>query len=117
MKIYQLGKGVYQYYKSNVKGNEDTPYELAQRKLTRNIALAAKVNEEYYMYGNLHIVLNGNTIVKIMNYREPINWFYKNKKQYYRLNKILMIDKMEKSLKNHLSSNQKNLKTLMLSVK
>jgi len=96
MKYCQLGKGVYQYYKNYVKGNQHVSHQLAQRKLTRNIALAFKFSDEYYIYGNLHIQLKGNTIVQLINHKgEPAKWFYKNMKKYHYLNKIMKINELD----------------------
>lgn len=103
IKVLQLGKGVYQYYRDNVKGNQNTPYEIAQRKLTRNVMLALtnKIDEDKYLflYGNLHIFVEGNTIVKLENYKGGVNWFWKDLKNYYKLNHKLGINEPKQKRK------------------
>lgn len=95
MKLYKLGKGVYARYRSIVKGNENTDYETIRKKLTRNIALAVKVETDsrtvLYMYGNLHISVRGDKVTWIKNIKSKQDWFYKDEKRYYELNRILGI--------------------------
>jgi hypothetical protein len=102
MKLFQLGKGVCNYYRTKVKGNEETPNGTIQRKLTRNIAMSIKVsyneNKVIYLYGQLHIYTEGNTITKIVNINMNADWFYKNMKEKKRLDKVLGIHKKAKKV-------------------
>jgi hypothetical protein len=103
IKLLQLGKGVCQYYRKNVKGNQLAPLELIQKKLTRNTYLALKLEYDsqrtLYLYGNLHIWVKGNTIYKIKNMRGGPNWFYKDEKKYEELNELLGIKELEAALR------------------
>ncbi len=92
MKLYQLGKGVCNYYINNVNGNEDTSHEMVQRKLTRNIHLSYKVSDALYIYGHLHIKTKGNMIVSIKNHHSFLDTgFQKDLGEYERLNRLLKI--------------------------
>jgi hypothetical protein len=97
IKLYQLGKGVYNEYCRTVKGNLYTPQMIVQRKLIRNILLSnfnsyIGFNQRVYIYGNLNIYVEGNTIVKIKNYKNNnCKWYPENKSEYNKLNNILGI--------------------------
>jgi hypothetical protein len=107
MRLLQLRKGIVQYYRDHVKGNKDTPYEIIQRKLTRNVALAfhmpqdeihKKLNLHLYLYGNLKILVRGKKIIGIKNLRYKNDWFYLDQQKYDELNKLLGIDIYEQKL-------------------
>lgn len=78
IKIFTLTPDVYDYYRLNVRGNEMTSPNTAARKLTRNIKLALEIKRgrlikrilglKLYQYGNLHIHVKGNVIVKLENH-------------------------------------------------
>jgi hypothetical protein len=97
-KLFQLGKGVVKYYRNKVKGNVDAPINLIQRKLTRNIMLAYRVNEKHYIYGNLHIFVDGNTIIGLVNARKRLKGFIKDWNKYEWLNELLGIRELEREL-------------------
>lgn len=96
MKLYMLGKGVSQYYKTHVKGNQFADQNLIQKKLTRNVILSKKYqlanNEKLYIYGNLLIFTKGNTIVRLNNIKgNGIIEYDVDKEKYNQLNKELKI--------------------------
>ncbi len=100
MKLYKLGKGVAQYYRKYVKGNQNASYGLIQRKLTRNILLAEQMPKEYidktlYRYGNLLLLVVDDEIVWIKNIYNAAP-FKKNMLKYKMLNILLGINKLEK---------------------
>lgn len=97
MKLYKLSKNAYEYYKNNVKGNENITYMMCRRKLTRNILLASecpiKNNRRLFYYGNLSIIVNNkNQIVWIQNYHDRKQDFKVDKERYEELNKKLRIN-------------------------
>lgn len=72
LKLLQLGKGVAKYYRQNVKGNKDADCSMIQRKLTRNVLVGKRIKPKeegktLYIYGNLEILVVGNTIVWLKN--------------------------------------------------
>lgn len=96
LKMLQMGKGVYQEYVNTVKGNENTPYDVAHKKLSRNVILGRKISTNgettLYHYGNLDITVVGNTITGIKNNKGNIGRkFKKNIPRYIKLNKQLGI--------------------------
>jgi hypothetical protein len=97
VQLLELSKGAYKYYKNNVKGNENITYDMARRKLTRNVLLAKKVEPELngkklYIYGCLHILVVNNKIVWIKNHPgKSTSRFKKNMELYNRLNQELGI--------------------------
>lgn len=104
MKLLQMGKGIFKYYRENVKGNENTPYKIAQRKLTRNAKMAVKVkisdSKTLYLYGELHILVDGNKITKIINHKgDNANWFWKDLNLYNELNHKLGINEPKQKRK------------------
>jgi hypothetical protein len=78
-KINNLSPGAYRYYIHNVRGNENTDFETARRKLSRNIQLGIKAPkvegkpDGIYYYGNLTIKLVNDTIVWLNNYHRPLH--------------------------------------------
>lgn len=110
MMLYKLGEGVLQEYKK-IKGNENISPLMAQKKLTRNIMPAYKFEDDerddLYIYGNLHITVDGDTVIKLENHKgEQHDWWNEiGKKEYYRLNKLLGIkNKKNKFRTNHRAS-------------
>ena len=96
MKIYNLKNGVFQYYKKHVAENESVTIKEAQRKLTRNVILAAKADsvgykDQLYKYGRLWIWVNGNNIVGLKNRCPREKGWTKDKVKYLELNKQLGI--------------------------
>ncbi len=114
IKFYQLGKGVYNEYCKNVKGNSFTPQLIVQRKLTRNILLSnfnssIGNGQRVYIYGNLVIYVLGNTIIKIRNYKNTYcKWYPIDKIKYKKLNNefgISFYEKLFKEMRRMLSKN------------
>jgi hypothetical protein len=98
IKILKFKGNTFNYYKQNVKGNENTTYNQAQRKMTRNMLLAYKTDSsEYpgqmYQYGSLWFVVNKkNQIVWIKNYCFIPEGWKVNKLKYLKLSKQLGIN-------------------------
>ncbi|MED3792448.1 hypothetical protein P4571_08325 [Niallia alba] len=97
MKILQISKNVFDYYRNNVKGNENTSSEQIQRKLTRNMLLAHKVDStgyhgQMYQYGCLWFVVNKRGKVTWIKNGcfPPTNWKL-DTKRYIELNRDLGI--------------------------
>jgi hypothetical protein len=95
LELYKLPYAVYSQYCKVVKGNTTLSWEMAQKKLTRNIHLAFKTeigkNRILYIYGRLHIHTIGNKIIWVQNIKSTKDWFYKDMKKYDELNEILGI--------------------------
>lgn len=97
MKLLTMTKKVYNYYRENVKGNENSSYSLIQRKLTRNMLLAHKLDSnghtgEYFCYGRLHFIVVDSKVVWIKNgLKTPYEWQL-DKREYLRLSEELSID-------------------------
>lgn len=100
MNLYNLSANAFSQYVGLVKNNKDMTYRQARLKLTRNILLSTKVEENcgvfdgtWYAYGSLRIFVNEkhNEITCILNY-QPIykNWV-RNDDLKERLNKVLGI--------------------------
>lgn len=77
-KVLGLSKKAYNYYIENVKGNKSTSYELAAKKLSRNLKMSKPVDQTFFQrlirtqtfrYGNLFITVKSGTIVKILNHK------------------------------------------------
>jgi hypothetical protein len=101
LKVLKITEEVYQYYRENVKGNQNTSRDQAARKLTRNIKCADKVPRKFnemfdsfreYWYGNLYILVHRGTVVQIRNHkgRSLHGWQLDNAK-YHKLTKRLGI--------------------------
>lgn len=101
MELYSLAKGAYYYYRSSCKGNSEITYDMARKKLTRNILLARFIpprneqeesdGKEMYFYGNLQILVKNDEIVYIMNSDQKCPGWTKNVELYNELNRILGI--------------------------
>lgn len=96
MKLFKLGGNVFNTYRTTVKGNENISKPQARRKLTRNIMLAVKrYNKieglDYYMYGCLHMIVKGDTIVWIKNRCSVPPMWFKDIDKYNELNVLLGI--------------------------
>lgn len=107
MELLKVTKEVYEYYCHSVKGNENTPLNIVQAKLTRNMLMAYNVPQtaeniakgrQMYHYGNLQFLVANNRVVWIKNSRKSCKWFYKDEKGYKILNDLLGITTYEKSL-------------------
>lgn len=99
IRLFKLTNRAYNHYCNATRGNSETSYELAQRKLTRNILLSMKLDigkkKIVYIYGQLHIFTKGNTITWIENIPCQHDWFYKDMNEYERLNEVLGINELE----------------------
>lgn len=104
IEILELGEGVYDYYRNQVKGNKDTTFDQTRRKLTRNMNVAIMdmdnsglygLDTTLYHYGNLDMLVVGNTVVWLKNHKGSIQYpsFGKqmNKKLYEQLTEELSI--------------------------
>lgn len=94
MKLYEVSQGVCNYYRKHVKGNQEVSDVEVQKKLTRNINMTKVTvplsnNRVIYLYGNLHITVKGNKIIKLKNNKQPTDWFYKDRKKFNELNQML----------------------------
>lgn len=98
-KPLKLSKIAYERYCKNVKGNSETTYQQANKKLTRNVIMASKFkwknamsskNRFIFNYGFLQIDVSGNTIVTVKN-MQPFKKFVKSEFLYNKLNKKLGI--------------------------
>lgn len=116
MKLLNMTKHVYDYYRENVRGNENTSYSQIQRKLTRNMLLAYKEDNtgyddgrQLYKYGSLWMLVVDNKVVWIRNksYDPTLKDKWKlDKKRYVEISKELGIedadtygDKVKKDIK------------------
>lgn len=96
-KVLELTENAYRYYRSCVEGNRFVSFELARKKLTRNILLARKVpnltvdaSKQLYIYGHLQILVQSDKIVWVKD--EPKRCrFSKDMKKFAKLNKMLDI--------------------------
>ncbi|MGD7046998.1 hypothetical protein FZC83_02035 [Rossellomorea marisflavi] len=73
--ILRFGRGLFDYYREHVNGNEDISYDQARRKMTRNMRLAFKADSEgyrtqKYMYGSLHFCVNERGIITWIRNRQ-----------------------------------------------
>lgn len=99
IKIWDLPTYVFNYYRKNVKGNKDVSYELAKKKLSRNIALSTPIyighTHNLYSYGNLMIKTKsdskGDRIIGLWNHKHPHDKWSKHTKKYDKYNKYLGI--------------------------
>ena len=112
IKVYDLTAEAYETYRQSVKGNEETSYDLARKKLTRNIKLGVKKKgvlnflklQQEFIYGNLKITVKSGSIVKIENHTADVVKGWKlNKKEYERLSNELGIpdSKFKKKKRHH----------------
>jgi hypothetical protein len=104
LKILKLTDEVFQYYRENVRDNENISRDQAARKLTRNVLLAMEVpprnfletwtGNTKYIYGNLHIIVKRGKVIKLFNNYGKAKayggWFL-DKKKYTQLTKELGI--------------------------
>jgi len=99
--ILSLTKKAYDYYIDNVKNNKNTSYEVARKKLTRNVQMAEKLDQTFYQkllgsqiyrYGNLYLTVKRGAIVKILNIKgKTIPGWKKDNNLYEELNKSFSI--------------------------
>jgi hypothetical protein len=108
MELLKLKRGIFSQYRKGVKGNKDTPYHIVRAKLSRNVHCAYDVPQseqdkrqgiQRHHYGNLHITVKNDTIIKIKNSRRYNDWFYKDEQRYKELNDLLGITDYENRLK------------------
>jgi hypothetical protein len=103
--LLEIKQSAFEYYRNNVRGNETISYEQAQKKLTRNVILAAERKrlknfircEQEYVYGCLKIIVRFGTIVEIENYITDIvlDWT-KDEEKYEQITKELGITEDKK---------------------
>jgi ribonuclease HI len=91
--LYELSHNAFIAYQRETK-NKNCSKLIAQRKLTRNILLSVKANEEagviLYRYGNLNIYVENNIIVRLEK-GDYLKGFKKSKEEYRRLNELLYL--------------------------
>jgi hypothetical protein len=99
--ILKFKKGLFDYYKKNVSGNDEITLDQAQRKMTRNMLLAAEADStkfygQKYMYGNLHFIVNDRGVITWMKNKQysPQGW-RADKKLYVQLSEELGIEDAE----------------------
>lgn len=96
IKLLKVTKSAMDYYRKNIKGNENATELDIQKKLTRNVYLAIPTkrrNEEaqLFLYGRLEILVkNGDEIVWIKANDKKCN-FTVDKQRKEELNKLLQI--------------------------
>jgi hypothetical protein len=97
--LLQLGTGVYDTYLRTVKNKDHYTTKFVQKKLTRNVLLATplvqkRAGQTLYVYGNLDILVVGDTIVWIRNRKgydvRSLGW-KKDKAEHKRLGDLLGI--------------------------
>jgi hypothetical protein len=100
VRIYDLSWSAFQEYKEQVKGNKYTSFEIAQKKLSRNIACGVKRKtlkstlqlKQEFIYGELRIVVRLGEIIKIENHiKDPVKGWKKDYQKYIRISKALKI--------------------------
>lgn len=92
---YTLPNHCYSYYIKNVRDNENTPRDIAESKMNRNIRLAKPIYQgethSLFTYGCMMIKTKsdekGDRIVSIWNRRRKDKNWEKHMKKYNKLNK------------------------------
>ena len=88
-------KAYYQYI-NTVAGNENTDFELAAKKMTRNAALSKIIERNdgsfYCQYGKLHFIVFNDTIVWLRNQCPTPKGWSRNKRFYLELNELYGIN-------------------------
>jgi hypothetical protein len=79
LELLELTPKVFRYYRRKVKGNIDVTYDLARKKLTRNVLLAKEIpprdksdvekGNKLYQYGNLIILVRNGWVIHIKNHK------------------------------------------------
>lgn len=96
MKILKMSPRVYKYYITQVRDNENTSYDQACKKLTRNVQLCKEfapekikkfLNRTTYYYGNLTIKVRGKRVVKLENHKGVANKTNVDEKRYIELSR------------------------------
>lgn len=103
VKLLELTPKTFKYYREELNGNSNDSYDLAKRKMTRNMILAQRQPEielkkgEKYCYGSLHFLVVDNRVVWIKNRcSKPTGWIL-DKNDYIELNEMLWIDGKNKN--------------------
>jgi hypothetical protein len=116
MEILRFKKGLFEYYVKNVAGNDEITRDQAQKKMTRNMHLAAKSNSDKfthqkYMYGNLHFIINDRGVITWMRNKcySPEGWKV-DKIKYVKLSKELGIEDAESYAGLHMRNMKHRLK-------
>lgn len=98
MDLLRVNDKVLDYYRNNVRGNEDITLDQLERKLTRNMKLAYKEDSEghrnqLYKYGSLWFAVCSRGKVRWIKNKcnKPVGWKL-DKKEYIRLSKELGIE-------------------------
>lgn len=100
MEILKMSPHAYEYYKANVRGNEDISYDQACRKMTRNVQLCKEFAPEQvtkqfrkatYTYGNLKISVRGKKVISLVNHKGTASKMKIDEKRYIELSRELGI--------------------------
>lgn len=93
IKVLDLKESAFEEYRTQVKGNTNISFELAQKKLTRNVLLAAEnkswknklLLQREYLYGHLRIIVRLGEIIKVENHIDEVDpsWWLNQKKYIY----------------------------------
>jgi hypothetical protein len=108
IELYKVDDSVIDYYRLNVRDNTYTPNDIIRKKLTRNILLSKRLDDDengnaVYLYGQLIIIVNqkAKTIVEVSNYTQGVNrHWHKDLSRYNILNLALGIPKDVDKLTN-----------------
>ena len=77
MELLKVSDFALQSYRSFVKGNFNLSSNEVAKKLTRNILLGVRIGEidrqTWYAYGQLRILVQGDTITCVMNHRDVVD--------------------------------------------
>jgi hypothetical protein len=96
MKLLDLKPSAYNYYIKNVKNNQDTSFQRAREKLSRNVECGYSYgfdgfNREIIMYGCLRIIVKDGTVVWLDNYKGGKYPYDIDLHKYEKINKELGI--------------------------
>lgn len=89
------------YYRNHVRGNADIPEIQAQRKMSRNMALAFSYKKDseakkhpraWYSYGALRFMVRDGEVKWIQNHCRTFPMWYKDWDRYYGLSEYFRID-------------------------
>lgn len=101
IKLLTLSENSLNYYRKNVKGNENIPEEQARRKMTRNMMLAFQYKKDsekkkyprvWHTYGCLRFIVKNNEVISILNHQPVYKVWEKDWDRYVGLNKEFEID-------------------------
>lgn len=83
IRILELSPAVFDTYRNRIRGNENITYELACKKMTRNLLLGEEEFDPYnhnedvqmYSYGFMQFKVKGNRVIWLKpKARYPVGW-------------------------------------------